>query len=53
MSPSDSPAEQERRLRTAISDAIQDSLGLMVLEEETLDDMVESVMLAIKNLVGG
>jgi hypothetical protein len=45
------PREQWERLRTAVSDAIQDSLGMMMLDEETLEDMLDAVMDAISRLV--
>lgn len=42
---------QEQRLRIAISDAIQDSLGMMMLSEEILEDMVDNIVFSIQNLV--
>jgi hypothetical protein len=44
-------AEQERRLRVAISDAIQDSLGMMMLDEDTLEDMLDAIIDSITTLV--
>jgi hypothetical protein len=44
-------AEQERRLRVAISDAVQDSMGMMMLDEAVLEDMVDAIIDSIVTLV--
>lgn len=45
------PEEQEARLRTVIRYAIQDTLTIDSPDAETLDDLLDAIMIAITRLV--